>query len=344
MFQVFGDTRCFFVQNLKKKTKDKPHAKHSKRSSKTNNNLYQEKSSACENGNETTTNQADSSKKSNRKCKKVCFKEEAETVNDKKRDDEASHEGKHDAEPSSDNSECKEISENIEQRSETDTDDMKGESNTTDRETVVVNGLKDNVDVDTEVDTELDNTDTGANLKGIITDDQYLDKTEKDNDKTGCETDKNDTPDKKEEGLEKVTEADSSKTTSELNTNIVKTSRTQGIKNPSLKFSKQYYPSHQISHKKHRTKSESLENTNKQSIYQHFNLTKRQLSLDSALTGGNNKSTQAKSIDFPFPVHSINEHKIKAGMKLGLYDHTALEKLEKTRKIHKTKLPNLTFD
>lgn len=106
------------------------------------------------------------------------------------------------------------------------------------------------------------------------------------------------------------------------------------------RYPKLYYPSSQVLHKK---RTSSVESANKQSIYQHFTMTKRQLSLDSALRI-EHKARPTNTIEFPFPVQSINEHRIKAGVKLGLYDQRTLEKLEKSRKSSKNKLPNLTND
>lgn len=111
-------------------------------------------------------------------------------------------------------------------------------------------------------------------------------------------------------------------------------------RNPQANYPKRYYPSSQVLHKK---RTSSVESANKQSIYQHFTMTKRQLSLDSALRI-EHKARPTNTIEFPFPVQSINEHRIKAGVKLGLYDQRTLDKLEKSRKTSKMKLPNLTSD
>jgi hypothetical protein len=333
---VFGDTKCFFVQNLKKKTKEKHHPKRSKRCNNSDDNVHSDKPSTSEDGNESTAYHEDTSKKSNKKNKKVCFKDGTDTIDVK--------EDIHGEEQTFDNKNGSEMCETIEQKQENNISDPQEVEMKKTEEICVGNGHKEIGCVETTVSEEIDN-DTGATKNGFKIDGEFSDRIKQGNDTSGNGVKEiKGMPVEEEVSEKEENEIDDSKTTSELNTNILKTSRTQGLRNPSLKYSKQYYPSNQISHKKHRTKSESAENSNKQSIYQHFNLTKRQLSLDSAFSGGNNKSAQAKSIEFPFPVHMINEHKIKAGMKLGLYDHKALEKLEKTRKIPKTKLPNLTFD
>ncbi|KAL4225982.1 hypothetical protein ACF0H5_013969 [Mactra antiquata] len=113
------------------------------------------------------------------------------------------------------------------------------------------------------------------------------------------------------------------------------------------KVNEKYRPYHPLKINKSSSKRHSsVKMANKQSIYQHFNMTKRQLSLDSALEESTQTNKTKYSADFPFPVHSINQHKIQAGMKLGLYDQNALKNLEtlKPRKSGRKRLPSLNID
>lgn len=109
-------------------------------------------------------------------------------------------------------------------------------------------------------------------------------------------------------------------------------------------FYKPYYTMKKI--KPSTKRQNSIKIASEQSIYQHFTMTKRQLSLDSALEECNHKNVTNSGVDFPFPVHSINQHKIQAGVKLGLYDQHALEKLEtmKPRKSARKRLPSLNVE
>jgi hypothetical protein len=120
------------------------------------------------------------------------------------------------------------------------------------------------------------------------------------------------------------------------------------LSHPSIRFSKQYYPSwrSEVPVISSRRRINSAESDSKQSIYQHFTLTKRQLSLDSGFHDEDKNQKPVQNLEFPFPVQLFNEHKIKAGMKLGLYDKKTLENLEKSlkRKSLKKKMPSLRVE
>lgn len=117
---------------------------------------------------------------------------------------------------------------------------------------------------------------------------------------------------------------------------------------PDIKFSKQFYARrpHGAAATASRRRVNSVETESKQNIYQHFTFTKRQLSLDSGLLAEEKTNMYSHTLEFPFPVQLFNSHKIKTGIKLGLYDKTTLERLEKSqrRRSLKKKLPLLNLE
>ncbi|XP_053378296.1 uncharacterized protein LOC128548041 [Mercenaria mercenaria] len=346
---IFGDAKCFFVQSLKKKkTKEKHLAKHSKRSDKHDNKINADHSDTIEDGADSKPyHNKSAANNSNKKGKQVCFSDEIKAAN------ESQPEGKTSEENNIQDGEIgtEDDNETEDHEIENHSENYKGVSlgnDTLTEETCLNDASKENGHTESKVDTEFWDTEINACLNDIETEHKLLDNVEQTEEASGCDI--NGTiQNKKIEAQTKLSDKnkvkdDSIDASTEHHPDILQPSQYQVFRNQAVKYSKQYYPSSHKSHKKQRTHSESVGNTNKQSIYQHFTMTKRQLSLDSAFSCESNTTTPTKTLEFPFPVHSVNEHKIKAGMKLGLYDQKALEKLEKTRKIPKTKLPNLTFD
>lgn len=361
--QVFGDTKCYFIQNVKKKKNKQSKRKNGSVKSEVPDADGMEISQKAES---TVSSKIDANpvekeeNNNNKKVKKVCFMEEVNIISEPKTEKDHSEDGNQDRHVTVQNDSKVQKIGNDHDAANKQVENGVEVENSVDvgNGTEVGNGVAETNEVSLhkcDVNDEREKTELSASCVGLesassvgLETDKPLGEVEQKEDALGDENkdkslkNENQTSQQPENniGVPKSVKNAPMK----LPASLLKNSRTQGLRNPAVEFSKQYYPSGHLSHKKQRTSSESVESSNRQSIYQHFMMTKRQLSLDSALSSENNQATPTKSIEFPFPVHSINEHKIKAGMKLGLYDQKALEKIEKTRKLHKSKLPSLSYD